>query len=168
MAIQHAFRPDFKRGYLLLGALVLLGFVLSLCLMFFLSMELFSFLPGAAALAASIPIALYYKLIEMTYIYHINDEEIAVEQGILNKKTRSVPVANVDNITIERSILDRLLGVGSICIDTPGGTGYELVLRHVGVNLLNEITGELKNHMKKQREIGVMHTPNQRPWQGNP
>jgi hypothetical protein len=44
-----------------------------------------------------------------------------------------------------------LLGVGNLCIDTPGGTGYEIVMKHIEINILNEVVVELKKHMEEHQ-----------------
>ena len=152
------FRPSFRRLYLGLGA--------SIALYYLVSPEAFEsapwlpVIPFAVAVLAAVIISAFALLTTYSYKYTIGEEELVSEQGIINRTTRSVPIANIDNITVERPLSNILLGVGTICIDTPGGTGYELVLRHVEVGELRQMIDELKSRMKEERDGGHARTPN--------
>ncbi len=150
MVEKHVLRPSFGRLYLLLGVLFAIGLVVSAVLYFTESGQV-SYLPAGIAVLITIPSAAAAFLITLTYSYELGPDELIIHKGILSKLSRSVPVANIDNLAVQRSIFDRLLGVGNICIDTPGGTGYELVFKHVEITALNEVVAEMKEHMAAHR-----------------
>jgi putative membrane protein len=151
MAESHTLRPDFRRAYILIGALLLAGAVLSLVIYFGTDFGLFAAAPFLLIALFSAAVVAYILITTASYSYEMGSEELVMNQGILNKTSRSVPVSNIDNVTVNRTMLDRILGVGDICIDTPGGTGYELVLKHVEAGMLKEVVDELKSHMKEHR-----------------
>jgi uncharacterized membrane protein YdbT with pleckstrin-like domain len=151
MAESHTLRPDFKRAYILTGILLMVGAILSLAIYFGTDFGLFAAAPFLLIALFSASFILYAAITTASYSYDMGSEELVVNKGILNKTSRSVPVSNIDNVTVNRTLLDRILGVGDICIDTPGGTGYELILKHVEAGLLKEVVDELKAHMKEHR-----------------
>ncbi|MBN1564957.1 MAG: PH domain-containing protein [Anaerolineae bacterium] len=55
--------------------------------------------------------------------YEIYDDEIIVTAGVLTKSVKHVPFRTITNLTVTRSLLDRLLGIGSLQIQTAGASG---------------------------------------------
>ena len=153
MAEKHTLRPSFKRLYGLLAALLTVSIVLTVALYLLIPADnnSFIFIPLGLVLLAAALAFIYTSVYTYSYRYLFSAEEVAVEKGIFSKVTRSVPVANIDNIAVRRSILGRIFGFGDICIDTPGGTGYELVMGHIEANSLNEVVSEMKQHMAATR-----------------
>ncbi|MCB9459179.1 MAG: PH domain-containing protein [Anaerolineaceae bacterium] len=62
---------------------------------------------------------LYYSSIS----YHIDDNEVIVRAGVLRRTVKHVPLKNVTNITVTRDVRDRILGIGSLSIQTAGTGG---------------------------------------------
>jgi putative membrane protein len=63
----------------------------------------------------------------LTYI--IYDDRVTIHKGILTKTQQNIPFRAITDFALERSIFDRLLGIGAIKIQTAGQskspTGYE-------------------------------------------
>lgn len=74
----------------------------------------------------SLPIAwLWINRLE----YVIHDDRVRILKGILTKTKQNIPFRAITDFALQRTIFDRLLGIGSINIQTAGqsgdGTGYE-------------------------------------------
>lgn len=67
-------------------------------------------------LVAVILMILYFRSIR----YEIHDDQVLVYIGILTKTIKHVNFRNITNMEVKRSILDRLLGLGSLSIQTAG------------------------------------------------
>ena len=52
--------------------------------------------------------------------YSIEDERLRIQRGILTKKSISIPYSAVTDFTLNRSLFDRWLGMGSIFVQTAG------------------------------------------------
>jgi membrane protein YdbS with pleckstrin-like domain len=52
--------------------------------------------------------------------YEVTDDGLFIKFGIINQKTISVPFDQVQNVNIERSLVDRLFGLARISIETAG------------------------------------------------
>jgi len=61
--------------------------------------------------------------------YHVCDDRVKIFKGILTKTQQNIPFRAITDFALERTIFDRLLGLGSIKIQTAGQshspTGYE-------------------------------------------
>lgn len=77
-------------------------------------------------LAISLPaVILWYR----NLAYEIEDDKIIIRKGILTKIQQNIPMDMVTDFRLQRTLYDRVLGIGSIQIQTAGqsvtATGYE-------------------------------------------
>ncbi|MBI1190310.1 MAG: dephospho-CoA kinase [Tepidisphaera sp.] len=63
--------------------------------------------------------------------YILTDRHASVRLGVIRRVVVEVPLANLQHVTMTRSVLERLLGAGSIAIASAGTDGYALVWRTV-------------------------------------
>lgn len=68
-----------------------------------------------------IAIPIYYRRIH----YQISDDEIVVSRGVITLTRRVVPVRAITNVSLRRGPYDRILGIGSVKIETAGQMGAQ-------------------------------------------
>ncbi len=61
----------------------------------------------------------YYRSLK----YEVQDDEVIVNAGIVTKSVKHVPYRTVTNLTVKRDIIDRMLGIGTLNIQTAGMSG---------------------------------------------
>jgi uncharacterized membrane protein YdbT with pleckstrin-like domain len=59
----------------------------------------------------------------------LTEHSIVQRKGVIARHERTVPLHRVQDVTINQSLLGRLLGYGNIRIETAGGAGTEIVTR---------------------------------------
>jgi putative membrane protein len=64
-----------------------------------------------------------------TLRYRIEDRHLVVNQGLLFRQTRTVPIERIQNVDLTQNVMHRLLGVAEVKIETASGTEAEAVLR---------------------------------------
>ena len=64
-----------------------------------------------------------------TLRYRIEDAHLVVDQGLVFRKTRSIPVQRIQNIDLTQNVLHRIFKVAEVKIETASGTEAEAVLR---------------------------------------
>lgn len=83
--------------------------------------------------------------------FTIYDDRITIFKGILTKRQQNIPFRAVTDFVLDRSIYDRVLGIGSIRIQTAGqsqsSTGYEGTL--TGLVEYESLHEELRDEIKK-------------------
>jgi uncharacterized membrane protein YdbT with pleckstrin-like domain len=52
----------------------------------------------------------------------IGADKLVYEEGLLGKSTRTIPLAKVQDIRVDQSLLDRMFGVGRVSMETAGGS----------------------------------------------
>ena len=57
--------------------------------------------------------------------YEIQDDEVVVHVGIWTKSVKHVPYRTVTNMQVKRDVVDRLLGLGTLNIQTAGMSGQK-------------------------------------------
>ena len=73
----------------------------------------------------TIPVAILILLYYRSIHYEIGDEMLVVRRGLLTKSVKMVPIRAITNISLRRGPLDRLLGLGSIKVETAGQMGSD-------------------------------------------
>jgi uncharacterized membrane protein YdbT with pleckstrin-like domain len=77
------------------------------------------FLNGLWWLVAIVLSGPYYRSLR----YEIQDDEVVVHVGIWTKSVKHVPYRTVTNIQVKRDVVDRMLGTGTLNIQTAGMSG---------------------------------------------
>lgn len=53
-----------------------------------------------------------------TTTYTLTDRRVITRRGIINKSGHDIPLSRINNVTYERSLLDRILGCGTLQLTT--------------------------------------------------
>ncbi len=65
--------------------------------------------------------------------YAVRPSEIVIESGVLNRRTRNIPLERIQNVEIEQPLLARLFGAAKVKIETGGSGEVEGVLELVSI-----------------------------------
>lgn len=63
---------------------------------------------------------IWARLVYHFYRYEVKDKEFRKEYGVLNKKYASIPYSRIQNVDIDRSLLQRIFGLSELRIQTAG------------------------------------------------
>lgn len=78
------------------------------------------FVIGVAIVSMIIAIIAYFR-----FYFHIKDDELLVEKGILIKKRTSIPFDRIQTINIEQNIVHQMFRVVRVVVDTAGSEKSE-------------------------------------------
>jgi len=144
----------FHKYALVLGAMAALALVLAwLASLLFPD---FGFL--ALALGGIVAIALLSQIMRRYYFhasteYVVADSEITEVKGFWAKDERHVPISKIQNYTIDRSMIGKLLGIANVGVQTARAeSGYEITLRAISekeVEALDKLLGARAESGKK-------------------
>ncbi|MFN6964544.1 MAG: PH domain-containing protein [Pyrinomonadaceae bacterium] len=114
-----------KAGY---AAAVLTAFLLVVLL------SLWPAVPVWAAVIVGLLLLLvpgFYHLRRSLVRYRLTDCRIEIGSGLIAQTSRSVPLGRIQDVTVARSIPQRLLGMGDIIIDNASEEGGKVVLKDI-------------------------------------
>ena len=98
---------------------------------------------GAIALALAYEFAYYRR-----YQYTFTDDTFDIESGVLNRREREIPYGRVQNVDISRNVIQRLLGLSAINLETAGGGSTEAAIRYVTADAATTIQDELRRRKR--------------------
>jgi len=116
-----------KLGYVL-AALAAVALVVLLAWQPWLSVPVFVSIPLALALLL---IPAYKHLLRNTVRYTLTDSKIEIDQGLISRTTRNIPLRNIQDVSVTTTIPQRLLRFGNVVVDNASETGGTTVLRNI-------------------------------------
>ncbi len=73
----------------------------------------------------------YYHVKRNMVSYTLTDSKIMIDQGLIARTTRNIPLRNIQDVTVSATIPQRLLGFGNLVIDNASEQGGTTVLRNI-------------------------------------
>ena len=95
--------------------------------------------------------------------YLIQEDRITIHKGILTKTHQNIPYRSITDFILQRSLYDRILGIGSIRIQTAGqsqsATGYEGSM--AGLNEYEKLHNQLREKLRMLHPVSESLTTNE-------
>jgi uncharacterized membrane protein YdbT with pleckstrin-like domain len=90
----------------------------------------------------------YYRSLR----YEIQDDEVVVHVGIWTRSVKHVPYRTVTNIQVKRDVVDRMLGTGTLNVQTAGMSGQTgAEERLVGLANVQEVYASVAGELRRFR-----------------
>jgi uncharacterized membrane protein YdbT with pleckstrin-like domain len=77
---------------------------------------------------AMLLIPAWFHLKKKLISYRLTDTTIEIDQGLISRTTRNVPLRRIQDVTVSASMMQRMLGFGDIIIDNASEDGGKIVL----------------------------------------
>jgi membrane protein YdbS with pleckstrin-like domain len=108
---------------------------------------------GLAALWILLGLMVLYR--KMNVRYHLTTQRFIHRSGILTRVSDRIEVIDIDDVTYYQGVFERLVGVGSIKVNSSDRTHPELWLR--GIENVQEIADLLDDLRRKERRRRGLH-----------
>lgn len=106
------------------------------------------FLGGAIILVITIVFS-YLNYLKFTFFLDNEKQEFVINKGIFNKTLLTIPLEKIQQVNINQSFLQKLVGVFSLEIDTAGGADKE-----VSIKAIDEASAyRLKEHLLNGNKV---------------
>jgi len=73
----------------------------------------------------------YYHVRQKTVIYTLTDSKVEIDEGLLSKTTRNVPLRIIQDVTVSANFFQRILGFGDVEIENANENDARIVLRNI-------------------------------------
>jgi uncharacterized membrane protein YdbT with pleckstrin-like domain len=73
----------------------------------------------------------YYHIQRKLVSYTLRDTSIEIDSGLISRTTRNIPLRRIQDVTVSASVMQRLLGFGSVVIDNASEDGGKVVLANI-------------------------------------
>lgn len=107
-------------------------------------------------IAINVLIAIYLKLYHSLFTYSIDEfHGIVIRSGIINRKRIAIPYEKVQNINTSRNILETVLGICTLIVETVAGKDIgEGVIPGISINEREKIISLITSAVENQRQNG--------------
>lgn len=110
-------------------------------------------------LVVPIPFAIYHYLKVKTTKYSLSNQRLRMESGIVARKIEEVELYRVHDSAVQQSFIERMLGIGTIWLETTDQRNPEVLLKAVPdpAGLREQIRnhGEARRRWRRVAEIEV-------------
>ena len=107
---------------------------------------------GPAVIAGTIGILLgggyevaYYR----RFGYELTADTFDIASGVISRRRREIPLRRIQNVDIERNVIQRILGVAELRLETAGGGQTEARLQYVGYDEAKR----LQRDIRRQKQV---------------
>jgi membrane protein YdbS with pleckstrin-like domain len=128
--VIFSIRPTF----LFIGIGYVLAAVAAVGLSILLAMFAGQYISAPIAVLVTLPLLLipaYKHLRRNTIKYTLTDSKIEIDQGFLARKTRNIPLRNIQDVTVATSIIQRLFNFGDLVIENANEVGGQTLLDNI-------------------------------------
>lgn len=92
--------------------------------------------------------AAYYR----RFAYETTPDTFDIRSGVISRRRREIPYERVQNVDISRNVVQRMLGIAELRIETAGGSQTEATLRYVGYEEAKRLQDELRRRKRRERD----------------
>jgi uncharacterized membrane protein YdbT with pleckstrin-like domain len=85
--------------------------------------------PGVVVVLAVVLVVGLVKRIETRYV--VTNQRLRIRRGVLSRRVQQTRLDRVQNVNTSQSLLDRVLGVGTVDFDTAGSDDSEFAFRGI-------------------------------------
>lgn len=72
-----------------------------------------------------------YHLKSKLMRFTLTDAKIEIDDGLVSKTTRNVPLRTIQDVTVSATVVQRMLGFGNLVIENAGENGGRIVLKNI-------------------------------------
>ncbi|WP_300565673.1 PH domain-containing protein [Flavobacterium sp.] len=111
------------------------------------------FFLGLIAFIIIVGLVAYFKYLNFTFFLDYENEEFIINEGIFNKTRTTVQLNKIQQVNINQSLIQRIIGVYSLDVDTAGSTKKEGEIKAISHPLALELKARLLDNEKKKNSI---------------
>ena len=103
---------------------------------------------GAAAVALAGALA-YEVARYRRFEYELTEDTFDVRSGVISRRDREIPYRRIQNVDVSRSVLQRLLGIAAVDLETAGGSSTEGAIRYVTAERADWLRSEIQRRKRE-------------------
>ena len=73
----------------------------------------------------------FYHLRHKIVRYTLTDSKIEIDEGLISKTTKNVPLRTIQDVTVSATVPQRMLGLGNLIIENAGESGSRITLKNI-------------------------------------
>lgn len=121
--------------------------------------KLWTVLVGVVVFLAVVLTFAYLRYLNFTFYIDEESEEFIIKDGVLNKSRLAIPLDKIQQVNINQSLLQRIIDVHSLEVDTAGTSKQEVSIKAIPQGLATSLKARLMERSRSERieSAGEMH-----------
>lgn len=115
----------------------------------------FFLIPLGLLLLGELFVLMHYGYMRLKLAYRLTSQRFEHEIGVLRRVTDRIEVIDVDDVTVEQGLIDRMFGTGKIHLTGSDRTHPEIVL--VGIDEVRAVAEQIDKARRKERVRRGLH-----------
>ena len=111
------------------------------------------------ALLFFVPTFIFALIRYFTIRYRISDGELVVQEGLIFRRVRTVPVERIQNIDMVQGILHRMLNLAEVRVETASGTKPEAILKVLSLDEMERLREGVQLQKRTSQAASVDAAP---------
>lgn len=108
---------------------------------------------GAVALLLFLWLALWPFVVWRSTHFVFTNERVLLREGVFNRHQRDIPLTRVNDVTSNQSLLDRMLGCGTLTVESAGERGQSVLQDIPSVVRVQKVAYELVEADHERRTV---------------
>ncbi|GEM_PF-890404 len=104
------------------------------------------------ALVVGIPSYVWIHLTHENFTYELGEHELVIHEGVITKHRSVIPFGRIQNITTERTMFERMLGLATLKIETAAHVQGMTEAMLPGIANREELIAELLGHVERTKK----------------
>jgi putative membrane protein len=102
---------------------------------------------------------LFRSLAWMRFRFHLDEDDIRIEQGLLNRTVRSIPYDRIQDVSIEQPVLAQMFNLGEVKFETGGGEGEDAKLSFVSMERAEALRATIRAYKSDSSDVVEANEP---------
>lgn len=113
---------------------------------------------GMIIILTGIGVVSYLKYLNFTFFLDAENEEFIITDGVFNKTKTAIQLRKIQQVNINQSFIQKLIGVYELDVDTAGSNKKEGAIKAISHELALKLKFRLLENEKTQRVVGTEET----------
>lgn len=83
------------------------------------------------------------------YTYELTSDTLDIGSGVVSRREREIPYRRIQNVDISQNILQRILGIAAVNVETAGGSTTEAAIRYVSKEAAKDLQRDVRQRKRR-------------------
>lgn len=114
---------------------------------------------GILSILILIGVVSYLRYLNFIFFLDLNNDEFVITEGILNKSRTTIQLNKIQQVNVDQSLIQKIVGVFALSVDTAGSQKKEVSIKAISHHLALTLKAQLlNNEIQTQKEPTVSGT----------
>lgn len=93
----------------------------------------------------------WIEVVYRNFTYQLHEQELIIRKGVFTHTSNTIPYSNIQDVTSERSLSERFLGIATLRFETSGSSHLISETELPGIANKERVINEIMEHVKRSK-----------------